>query len=64
MFVVEVNGKPELSASTLERAKLLAQSYLRDANVVRIRLHDATGGHSIAYFYDSLTVAWVKSDIQ
>lgn len=63
MFVVEVNGKPELSASTLERAKLLAQSYLRDANVVRIRLHDATG-EQIAYFYDSLTVAWVKSEIQ
>jgi len=62
MFVVEVNGKQELSASTLDRAKLLAQSYLRDANVVTIRLHDATG-EQIAYFYDPLAVAWVKSAI-
>ena len=61
MFVVEVNGKPKLSTPTLERAKLLAQSYLRDGNSVRIRAHDATG-ERVGYFYDPLAVAWMTFD--
>jgi len=63
MFVVEVNGKPQLSTPTLERAKLLAQSFLRDGNSVRIRPHDATGGQ-VGYFYDPLAVAWMQFEIQ
>jgi hypothetical protein len=61
MFIVEVNGKSLLSTPTLERAKLLAQSYLRDGNSVRIRPHDASGP-GIAYVYDALAVAWMKLD--
>jgi hypothetical protein len=58
MFVVEVNGKPLLSTQTLERAKLLAQSYLRDGNVVWIRPQSAPG-EQVGYVYDSLAIAWI-----
>ena len=62
MYVVQVNGKPKLSSHSLDRAKLLAQGYLRDGNAVTIRPHDAVGSH-IEYFYDPLAVAWMKVEV-
>ena len=59
MFVVEDNGKRQFSTSTLERAKLRAQSYLKDGNAVSIRA-DATTSERFTYVYDALAVAWVK----